>query len=38
MIARRLVTPDQVLPSLCWSRKEVAARLLDLAVQADGEP
>lgn len=36
MIARRLVIPDHVLPTLCWSRKEVAARLLDLAVQVDG--
>ncbi len=35
MIARRLVTVDQVLPTLCWSRKEVAGRLLDLALQVD---
>ena len=35
MVARRLVTPDQVLPTLCWSRKEVAGRLLNLAVQID---
>jgi 8-oxo-dGTP pyrophosphatase MutT (NUDIX family) len=35
MIARRLVTPDQVLPTLCWSRREIAGRLLNLAVQID---
>jgi 8-oxo-dGTP pyrophosphatase MutT (NUDIX family) len=35
MIARRLVAVDQVLPTLCWSRKEVAGRLLDLALQVD---
>ncbi len=35
MIARRLVAADQVLPTLCWSRKEVAGRLLELALQVD---
>jgi hypothetical protein len=35
MIGRRLVAPDQVLPTLCWSHKEVAHRLLDLAIQID---
>jgi ADP-ribose pyrophosphatase YjhB (NUDIX family) len=35
MIARRLVTPGQVLATLTWQRKEIAHRLLDLAVDAD---
>jgi 8-oxo-dGTP pyrophosphatase MutT (NUDIX family) len=35
MIARRLVTPDQVLDTLTWQRKEIAHRLLDLALDAD---
>jgi 8-oxo-dGTP pyrophosphatase MutT (NUDIX family) len=35
MTGRRLVIPDQVLPTLYWSRKEHARRLLDLAAQAD---
>ena len=35
MTARRLVPSDEVLPALCWSRKEVAGRLLDLAMQVD---
>jgi 8-oxo-dGTP pyrophosphatase MutT (NUDIX family) len=35
MIARRLVAVNQVLPTLCWPRKEVAGRLLDLALQVD---
>jgi 8-oxo-dGTP pyrophosphatase MutT (NUDIX family) len=35
MIARRLVTPDQVLDTLSWRRKEIAHRLLQLALDAD---
>jgi hypothetical protein len=35
MIARRLVTPDQVLDTLSWQRKEIAHRLLQLALDAD---
>jgi ADP-ribose pyrophosphatase YjhB (NUDIX family) len=35
MIARRLVTPDQVLDTLWWQRKEIAHRLLQLALDAD---
>jgi 8-oxo-dGTP pyrophosphatase MutT (NUDIX family) len=35
MIARRLVTPDQVLDTLTWQRKEIAHRLLQLALDAD---
>jgi ADP-ribose pyrophosphatase YjhB (NUDIX family) len=35
MVGRRLVTPDQVLATLSWGRKELAARLLDLALDAD---
>ena len=35
MVARRLVTPDQVMPTPCWSRKEVAGRPLNLAAQID---
>jgi ADP-ribose pyrophosphatase YjhB (NUDIX family) len=35
MTARQLVNVDQVLPTLCWSRKEVAGRLLDLALHVD---
>jgi hypothetical protein len=35
MTGQRLVTPDQVLSTLCWSRKEHARRLLDLAAEAD---
>ncbi len=35
MIARRLVPPDQVLPTLCWSRKEIAGRMVELALQVD---
>lgn len=35
MIARRMVAPDQVLPTLSWRRKDYARRLLDLALQAD---
>ena len=35
MTARRLVTPDQVLDALSWQRKEIAHRLLDLALDAD---
>lgn len=33
--ARRLVPVDQVLDILCWSRKEIAHRLLDLALDVD---
>ncbi|HEX6676709.1 MAG TPA: NUDIX domain-containing protein [Actinomycetes bacterium] len=35
MVDRRLVTPDHVLDTLSWGRKEIAARLLDLALDAD---
>jgi hypothetical protein len=35
MTARRLVTPDQVLDTLWWQRKEIAHRLLQLALNAD---
>lgn len=35
MIARRLVAPHQVLSTLCWSGKQIAARLLDLANEID---
>ena len=35
MIARRLITPDQVLDTLSWQRKEIAHRLLQLALDAD---
>jgi ADP-ribose pyrophosphatase YjhB (NUDIX family) len=35
MIARRLVPPGQVLATLWWRRKEIAHRLLDLALDAD---
>jgi ADP-ribose pyrophosphatase YjhB (NUDIX family) len=35
MIGRRLVTPDQVLDTLSWQRKEIAYRLLQLALDAD---
>jgi len=35
MIARRLVRPGQVLDTLWWTRKEIAHRLLDLALDAD---
>jgi 8-oxo-dGTP diphosphatase len=35
MIGRRLVTPDQVIPTLFWPRKELAHRLLQLALAAD---
>ena len=35
MIGRRLVPPDQVLDTLWWQGKEIAHRLLDLALDAD---
>lgn len=35
MIDRRLVPPEQVLATLSWSRKEIADRLLQLALDAD---
>jgi 8-oxo-dGTP pyrophosphatase MutT (NUDIX family) len=35
MVDRRLVTPAQVLDTLCWTHKEHAARLLQLALDAD---
>ncbi|MDF2744624.1 MAG: hydrolase [Actinomycetia bacterium] len=35
MIARRLVPPGQVLDTLWWQRKEIAHRLLQLALDAD---
>jgi hypothetical protein len=35
MTGRRLVIPDQVLATLWWRHKEAAARLLDLALDAD---
>jgi 8-oxo-dGTP pyrophosphatase MutT (NUDIX family) len=35
MIARRLVPPGQVLDTLSWQRKEIAHRLLQLALDAD---
>ena len=35
MTGRRLVTPDQVLDTLSWQRKELAHRLLQLALDAD---
>jgi len=35
MTGRRLVTPDQVLGTLSWRRKEIAHRLLQLALDAD---
>jgi ADP-ribose pyrophosphatase YjhB (NUDIX family) len=35
MIGRRLVTPDRVLDTLWWRRKELAHRLLHLALDAD---
>jgi 8-oxo-dGTP pyrophosphatase MutT (NUDIX family) len=34
MVGRRLVAPDQVLDVLSWQRKELADRLLRLAVEA----
>jgi hypothetical protein len=37
MIGRRLVAPDQVLDLLSWRRKEIAHRLLHLALDADQE-
>jgi ADP-ribose pyrophosphatase YjhB (NUDIX family) len=35
MTARRLVPPGQVLDTLSWQRKEIANRLLQLALDAD---
>jgi hypothetical protein len=35
MTARRLVPPGQVLDTLSWQRKEIADRLLQLALDAD---
>jgi 8-oxo-dGTP pyrophosphatase MutT (NUDIX family) len=35
MIGRRLVAPNQVLDVLSWRRKEIAHRLLQLALDAD---
>jgi 8-oxo-dGTP pyrophosphatase MutT (NUDIX family) len=35
MTGRRLVPPDQVLDTLSWQRKEIAHRLLHLALDAD---
>lgn len=35
MVGRRLVTPDHVLDTLWWRHKEIAVRLLDLALDAD---
>jgi 8-oxo-dGTP pyrophosphatase MutT (NUDIX family) len=35
MTGRRLVTPDRVLDTLSWRRKEIADRLLQLALDAD---
>lgn len=35
MTGRRLLPPDQVLETLSWRRKELADRLLDLALAAD---
>jgi 8-oxo-dGTP pyrophosphatase MutT (NUDIX family) len=35
MTGRRLVPPDLVLPTLFWSEKVIARRLLDLALAAD---
>jgi 8-oxo-dGTP pyrophosphatase MutT (NUDIX family) len=35
MISRRLVAPNQVLDVLSWRRKEIAHRLLQLALDAD---
>jgi ADP-ribose pyrophosphatase YjhB (NUDIX family) len=35
MIGRRLAAPDQVLDTLSWQRKEIAQRLLQLALDAD---
>jgi ADP-ribose pyrophosphatase YjhB (NUDIX family) len=35
MIGRRLVAPDQVLDTLSWQRKEIAHRLLQLALDVD---
>jgi ADP-ribose pyrophosphatase YjhB (NUDIX family) len=35
MTGRRLVAPDQVLDTLSWQRKEIAHRLLQLALDAD---
>jgi len=34
-VGRRLAAPDQVLDTLSWRHKEIAARLLDLALDAD---
>jgi len=35
MTGRRLVPPEQVLATLCWTEKSIAARLLELAIAAD---
>jgi len=35
MTGRRLVTPDRVVATLSWGREEIAARLLELALDAD---
>jgi hypothetical protein len=35
MIARRLVAPDQGLPTLCWPRKQVAGRLMKIAIEVE---
>jgi 8-oxo-dGTP pyrophosphatase MutT (NUDIX family) len=34
-IARQLVSPSEVLPTLSWRRKQIARRLLDLALDAE---
>ncbi|MGH9248878.1 MAG: NUDIX hydrolase [Acidimicrobiales bacterium] len=36
MVARRLVTPERALSMLWWRRKEIARRLMALALDADG--
>jgi ADP-ribose pyrophosphatase YjhB (NUDIX family) len=35
MVGRRILAPDGVLPALYWRRKEIAARLLAMARDAD---
>ncbi|HET6920368.1 MAG TPA: NUDIX domain-containing protein [Jiangellaceae bacterium] len=35
MVARRLVAPDHVLATLSWEQKDIAARLLEHALDAD---
>jgi 8-oxo-dGTP pyrophosphatase MutT (NUDIX family) len=35
MVDRRLVPPERVLETLCWTEKEIAGRLLEQALDAD---